>query len=227
MRKEFVIAAEPQTVPRLYAWRKPLIILACIAPLIAAGLLALLVNGVLLAPQTPGPKSSAADYYEFMANERGLPRLNGAQRAQFVQTIAERAVRDDHFADEFMTVMKRSPKDQQGLFRSNMVDAFLASMLADVRRYFSLSGAAQVAFLDDKIVEHKRNEKLFRRINLDKDALGSEKGNLLQMIMGKTSESEREQAVAYAGAMARRIAEILADDTLKKKFEDRLGSPLP
>lgn len=211
----------------MYNWRKLWIILACIAPLVAAGLLALLVNSVLLAPGTPGPKSTAADYFEFMANERGLPRLNGAQRAQFVKTIADRAIQDDRFASEFIAVMKRSPKDQQGVFRSNMVDAFLASMLADARRFQSLSGAAQLAFLDDKIVDHKRNEQLFRRINVDKESLSPEKGNVLQMIMGKTSEAERDQAMAYVTAMTRRITEILADETLKKRFEERLGMPLP
>lgn len=217
--------APPQ--PGFYAWRKPLIVAACVAPLFLAGLLWLLVNRILLAPSFPGPTAAAAQFYEFMADERGLPRLSASDRMKFVETIATRAAKDPKFTDDFLAAMKESAKDQQARLRSNLVNAFLDTTLSEVRRYNALSAAEQPAFLDDRIVEHKRDELLFRRIHIDKEAISSEKGDLLQMVLTRTTDAERQMAMAYAGAMQARVREILDDDNLKKKFEERVGAPLP
>ncbi len=53
------------------------------------------------------------------------------------------------------------------------------------------------------------------------------KDEMLQTLLQKTTEEERQLGFDYVRAVAARVAEIQADPELKQQFEDRIASVKP
>jgi hypothetical protein len=100
----------------------------------------------------------------------------------------------------------------------------------DVRRFHELPEAARPAYLDERIVAYNRLSKLLSNVQVDKNIAGSPadaQADLLSTLMQKTTEAERQMGLAYAQALAGRVAAILADPELKADFETRIAAPSP
>jgi hypothetical protein len=189
-----------------------------------------LVNEFVLAPAVPGEDATAQQCVEFVAHAKGLPRLDSQQRIAFVEARMHQAVEDESFRESFVSALRRSTKEERAAFRANLFDALKPRVLRDVHRFHELREEARVAWLDERLVDYKRLEMLLRTIRIDKHAFDedlADSRNLLNLIVAKTTASERSLCLAYLGALGQRATEILRRPELKEQFEQRLGFALP
>jgi hypothetical protein len=167
---------------------------------------------------------------QFIVHEKGLPRLSDPQREAFVEQQVRRLVKDPAFRASFLAEYRTSSPEEQKAFRANLFDAFKPIVMRDLRRYRELDAPARREFLDERIVAYNRMNAFRGEVRISKDAVGGaapSSGEILQLLIDKTTDEERQLGMAYAAALRARVEEILADQELKTKFEARIAAPEP
>lgn len=207
---------------------------ACLAPLTVLGGAWWAVDA-LLTPAVPGPDAPAAQWAEFIAHERGLPRQPPEQRLALLQSLLGRFGREAGWGEALAAALRRLPLEQQMDVRRHVFDAVRHAALRDIGTWQALGGAAAVSYLDDRIVEYNRLLRLLgpgrapgagRGVGAaGLEGLVPDRAALAQFIASGTSERERAAARAYADALARRVEEILADPQLRATIEAKIAAP--
>jgi len=214
-----------------YRWRRAKMVALCAAPIVALGGLWWFVAEVLLVPTVPGADTPADVVAQYMMHPKGLPRLRGTRCEAFLQAQVRRLVTDSAFRDRFLAEYRTSAPEQQEAFRSHLFDAFKPLLMRDIERYHALSGAARQDFLDERIVAYNQLSRFVGNTRIEKGTAGPapSQNELLGLLMGHTTEDERQRGTQYGQALAARIAVILADPELKAAFEARIaqGPPAP
>ena len=112
-----------------------------------------------------------------------------------------------------------------------MFKAFKPLLMRDIGKWLELTGARKANYLDQRIVEYNRMSRMAARAPSAGADLGSgisvDNAAMLKMVMGNTTEAERQSVEAYAKALAVRIGQILADPVLTAEFEKRIGTSPP
>ncbi|MBL8880227.1 MAG: hypothetical protein JNG88_14005 [Phycisphaerales bacterium] len=218
----------PGSLKSFYRARSLLIAIACIAPLLVLGGAWWLIAEVLLAPGIPTEASPPEDCVAYVVHDKGLRRLSPAEQEKFVRGQMARWLAQPAYREQFAAALRRSTADEQQAFRSNLFDVFKPHIMRDVAKFHATSGDGRRAFLDDRIIEYNRMGRVLRAGRVDKsafgDALPSPK-EMMDLIIVKTTQQERDQAQAFFTAMGGRIAEILADEPLKTEFEAKIAAP--
>jgi hypothetical protein len=167
---------------------------------------------------------------QFIAHDKGLPRLPQAERFEKLRSILRRAVDDEAFRTEMVAALRRSTSEEVSAFRANIFDTFKPVLMQDIRKYQSLSGPALDQFIDERIVEYNRMGAFFVNARVDKQSLVGvlpEPKDVLELALSRTTEEERNAAMEYQAALARRIEDILANPVLKAGFEARIAATGP
>lgn len=201
-----------------------------IVPIVILGIGWWILDAVVLSPSAPGPGAAAEQCVAFIAHPKGLARLDRGAREEFVDAQFRRLVEQPSFGPELAGALRRSTREEQEGFRNNLFDVFKPRILEDARRLHELPRDQRQAFLDAKLIDFKKSERLLRAVNISKGALGGamvDEAGALRMIQSKITDEERALGIAYFKAMAERAQEILADPDLKAQFEKTLGFPLP
>ncbi|GEM_PF-1629146 len=205
------------------------LLLACLIPPAALAGLWLLITR-LLTPPVPGGNTPADQVAQFIMHQRGLPRLNRAEREAFLGQQIGRLIQDGRFRERFAAEYRVSSPEEQKAFREHLFDAFKPIVMDDVRAYHALEATLRQQYLDERIVAYNRLSKLLSQVQVDRAALGSgvpSQSELLAILMERTTEQERDLATAYIQALAERVAEILANPDLKKRIEARIEAIEP
>jgi hypothetical protein len=219
---------QPSFAARFYRARPLLVALACASPLLVLGGLWWAVNALLLTPGVPDDDASAEECVRFIVHEKGLSRLGDGRRDRFLQHHLRRLVQDAALRDRFAAVLRRLTVEEQAAFRAHLFDAFKPHVLRDVRRFHDLQGEPRRRYLDERIVEYNRVAAFLQEARIDKRAFGSalpDAGQMTKLLLTRTSEQERELGLAYFGALAERVKQILADPELKRELEARIATP--
>ncbi len=216
----------PDSGRTLYPVRRILLGLALVAPVLVLGGVWWLVTQVLMTPAVPDTTTPADRLARFMAHAQGLPRLNVVEFEAFLKEQMPRLARDDAFHKRFLLEIRTSSPEEQEAFREHLLDAFKPLVMRDVRAFHGLAGAARAAFVDDRIVDYNRT--LGGELHVNKGDLFGEhapgSAELLDWLIKKTTEEERQMGIAYIQVLAARVAEILAEPELKAEFEARIAA---
>jgi hypothetical protein len=197
------------------------------APVLLLGVLWLVVTNVLLVPPVPEPATSARDVLRFIVHEKGLPRLDDATARRVFHEQLGRLGRNDEFRERFLRELRIASPTEQRAFRSHLFDVFKPIFIADMRQYHELIGEERQAFLDDRIVYYNRLSAALGKTELSADAaaeLTPDRQEMLQLVLSRTTEEERQMTGAYFSAIGARVEEILADPPLKAEFERRIAA---
>lgn len=214
----------------LYWRRRVVLVLACAAPVLVLAGLWLLVTQVLLVPAVPDATTPPDQVVQFIIHEKGLPRLSREKCDAVLKQQISRLVRDEPFRNRFAAEYRVSSPEEQKAFREHVFDAFKPLVMDDIRRFHELPESARQAYLDERIVTYNRLSKLLGSVQIDKNIAGSPadaQADLLTTLLQKTTEEERQMGIAYAQALAVRVAAILADPESKADFEKRIAAPTP
>ncbi len=212
-----------------YRWRRGLLILAGVSPLVVLAGLYLLVTQVLMVPGVPAAATPADRVAAFIIHEKGLPRLTLPQFESFLAAQLPRLLRDAALRDRFLAEIRTASSEEQKAFRTHLFDAFKQLVLRDAGEYQQLAADERTKYLDARIVAYNRLKAFGGEVQIDKGDLfgaaapGAEE--LLGLVTGGTTAQERSQALAYGGALKARVDEILADPALKTEVEARIQAP--
>ena len=218
----------PGSIRTFYQARRVLVILGCAAPVLVLAGVWWLVTQVLMVPAVPDGTTPPDRVASFMMHEKGLPRLHGRQATVFLEQQVRRLVDDDAFRTRFLAEIRTASPEDQKAFRSALFDIFKPMLLEDVKHYQELEGTARRDYLDERIVAYNRLAVYGGKTKISANALGAAApsgSELLQMVMAKTTEEERQLGMAYGTAVKARVDEILADPELKADFEARIAAP--
>lgn len=214
---------------RLYRRRKTLVVLACVAPVVALGGLYALVTQVLMIPAVPDATTPPDRVAQFVIHEQGLPRLEQSGFESFLKSQLPRLVHDKPFRERFLTEVRTASLDDQKAFRTHLFDAFKVLVLRDADHYFELTGEARAVYLDERIVAYNRMKAFGGDVTIDKgDLFGAaapSADEMLGLVTGRTTAEERQRGLTYGAALKARIDEILADAALKAAFDGRIRAP--
>lgn len=211
---------------RLYRLRRPLIALACAAPVLLLALVWWLVTDVILVPSIPQATTPPEQVVEFITHPKGLPWLAQARAETFLYEQVRRLLSDASFRDRFLSALRTASPDEQAAFRAHLFDAFKPIFMRDVHRFHELTGEQRRAYLDERIVAYNRMAAYAGRVEIRPDAihgLAPSQSQLLELLTQRTTEQERQLAAAYQAALQARVLEILADPELKADFEARIA----
>lgn len=213
---------------RFYRVRRAGRFAALAAPVL--GLLGLwwVVTEVLMVPPMPGEASSGDAAAAFIMHAKGLPRLGAERREAFLEVQGRRLATDDAFRERFLAAYRTASPGEQQDFRVHLFDALKPVVFRDVAQYERCPASERESYLDDRIVYYNRIGRMWGGTTISKHMLG--RGALspteaLEFILGRTTEPERERAVAYARALAARVESILAQPELKAALEARIAAP--
>lgn len=218
----------PGSLKSFYRARRLLVALGCIAPLIVLGGAWWLIAEVILVPGMPNEASPPEDCVAYVAHDKGLRRLTADEQEKFVRGQLSRWLGQTAYREQFAAALRRSTADEQKAFRSNLFDVFKPHVMRDVAKFHTTMGDARRAFLDDRIIEYNRMGRVLRAGRVDKSAFGDALPNpkeMMELVVAKTTQQERDQAQTFFTALGGRIAEILADEPLKKEFEAKIAAP--
>lgn len=218
----------PGSLKSFYHARRTLIVLACIAPLALLGGAWWLVVEVLLAPRTPTAGSPPEDCVAFVVHDKGLRRLSAADQEKFVRGQMARWLAQPAYREQFAAALRRSTADEQKAFRANLFDIFKPHIMQDVTRFHATRDDARREFLDDRIIEYNRMGRVMRAGRVDKTAFGDSLPSpkeLMDLIMEKTTQDERDQAMGFFVALVARRDQIYADEKLRAQFEAKIEAP--
>lgn len=227
---DYADGVHPGSVKTLYRLRRVGLILACVTPVLALAGLWLLVTQVLLVPSTPNESTPPDALARYIMHEKGLPRLKGPRCEAFLQQQIRRLVQDEPFRQRFLAEYRTASPDEQKAFRTHLFDAFKPLVMRDIRGYQQTAEPARQAYLDERIVAYNRMNAFVGDVRLGKSDLGPAapgSDEMLQLLMQKTSEEERQAGVAYGVAVAARVQQILADPELKAAMEARIAAKEP
>lgn len=201
---------------------------ALVAPLLLLGAAWLAVDRLILAPPVPGPEAQAAEVVGFVAHARGLPRLDRQQAVEFLQAQAGRLAREAEFRSAVLAALNRSPAEARAAFEGNLIDVLKPLVMADVYRYKGTPPERQRDFLDDRIVAYNSTAGAYQSAfnkELPTDGLFSRE-RLMRLLLSKTTEQERNDALVFGQAYGARVEAIVADPTLKRDFEQRIAETI-
>lgn len=218
----------PGSLKSFYHARRTLLALACIAPLALLGGVWWLIAEVFLAPGIPNEQSPPEDCVVYIVHDKGLRRLSATAQEKFVREQMTHWLARPDYREGFAAALRRSTADEQKAFRSNLFDVFKPHIMADVERFHATPAESRRAFLDERIIEYNRLGRVLRAGRVEKSAFGDalpSPREMMDLIFEKTTQQERDLAQAFFNAMGTRIAEILADETLKAEFEARIAAP--
>ena len=219
----------PGSITTLYRLRRVGLILACLAPVLLAGGVYLIVTQVLLVPAVPDAATPPDRLLRFIVHEKGLPRLRGEKCETFLQQQIQRLVRDEGLRNRFLAEYRTANPEEQKAFREHLFDAIKPIVMRDIHAYQAMPEAGRPAYLDERIVTYNRMNAFWGDVRISKNDLGPGQpgpDELLGMLTQKTTEAERQSGVAYGAALHARVLQILADPALKAEFEARItGRP--
>lgn len=218
----------PGSLKTFYHARRTLLVLACVAPLALLGGVWWLIAEVILAPGMPNERSAPEDCVAYIVHDKGLRRLSPAAQETFIREQLARWLAQPAYRERFAAALRRSTSDEQKAFRSTLFDVFKPHIMADAERYHAAAAESRRAFLDERIVEYNRMGRVLRAGRMEKSAFGDalpSPREMMDLVIEKTTQQERDMAQAFFNAMGSRIAEILSDDALKADFEARIAAP--
>lgn len=213
-----------------YRNRRVALLGLCLLPVVLVGTAWWVVNEIVLARPIPGATAGGEEAVQFIAHEKGLVRLSEPERFDALQQILRRAVAEPTFRNDMVAALRRSTADEVAAFRANIFDTFKPVLMKDVRAYQALNGGALAKFIDERIVAYNRMGAFFANTRVDKQSLVGvlpEPKDVLALIFSRTTEEERNAALAYQAVLAQRIEQILADPALKAEFEARIAASDP
>ena len=214
----------PGSTRTFYRTRRALLVLAWLLPVLVLGGGWWLVTEVLLAPRVPTKTSGAEDVFEFIVDEKGLPRLAEPQVGEFFAAQLERLRNDAALREQFLSIYRTASSSQQEAFRAHLFDAFKPGVLRDARSFCELPESQRREFLDARVLDYARLAAFWGNVRISKEALGGgalSPTEMLGLVMNKTTPEEREIATTYFTAYGARVNEIIANPDLKRVFEDR------
>ena len=212
-----------------YRWRRGLLILAGVSPLVVLAGLYLLVTRVLMVPGVPAAATSADRVAAFIIHEKGLPRLTLPQFEAFLAAQLPRLLRDAAFSERFLAEVRTASLEEQKVFRAHLFESFKQLVLRDAGQYQQLAADQRTRYLDERIVAYNRLKAFGGDVSIDKGDLfgaaapGAEE--LLGLVTGRTTAQELSLALAYGGALKTRVDEVLATPALKAEIEGRIQAP--
>lgn len=218
----------PGSIKTLYRLRRVGQLLLWGSPLLLLLGLYLLVTLVLLRPGLPGPEAEPEQVVQFIAHKQGLPRLKPPEVERFLEGQIQRLLRDEAYRDGFLREVRTASIEDQEAFRSHLFDAIKPTVMADIRAFHALLPAERLNLLDERIVAYNRLARVAGGAGISKDALGQTAPNpqqMLDLLMRKTTDEERQLGLAYLQALQLRVLTILADPDLKAEFEARIADP--
>jgi hypothetical protein len=216
------------SIQTFYRTRRLLQALAVALPLVLAGLAWWLVNQYVLTPPIPDGSAPAETVVQFIAHEKGLPRLAPAEAEAFLAAQTERIRTSPALLSEFLSVHRTLTAEESQRFSAHMVAVYKPAILRDVTAFLALEADERAAFLDAAIIRYNRAARLWQGVRVNKSMLGNaaaRQSDLLAAILSLTTEDERQQAGAFVTALTRRIGEIQADADLQAEFERRIAAP--
>jgi hypothetical protein len=218
----------PGSIATFYRARRALVVLAWLAPVLLLAGAWVLVDEVLLAPRIPDEQTPANELLAYIVNSRGLPRLSAERRCTLLEQQARRLLADAALRAQFLAAYRTAGRDEQEAFRVHVFDAFKPLVMRDVRGYSALAADdSRRSFLDQRIVAYGRLAAMWGSARISRRVLGSgapDTGELLQLVMDRTSADERDAAAAYLKAYAARVGEVLADPELKRALEEQVAA---
>lgn len=220
----------PGSVRTLYRLRRVGLIVACAAPVLALAGIWLLVTQVLLVPRTPDESTPPDVVARYIIHEKGLTQLKGPRCETFLQQQIRRLIRDEPFRKRFLAEYRTASPEEQKAFRTHLFDAFKPLVMRDIRMFQELPEPARQEYLDERIVAYNRMNAFVGDVRISKHDLGPAapgSEEMLQFLMQKTTEEERQAGMAYAAALAVRVQQILAAPELKATMETRIAAEEP
>lgn len=214
----------------LYDRRKLRAVAGLAAPVILLGALWWLTTEVWLLPARPTAETPAHAVFAYIAHPKGMMRLGTPEQEAFLRVQAERLARDEPFRTRFAAEFRVSSPDERTAFTHNLFDTLKTIIMSDVRAYHVLTPAERATFIDEHIVKYRRLSKMVETVKVDPELLGSRdelKGEMLGLLLGRTTDAERQLGAAYFQALAARVQEILADPRLTADFEARIAATQP
>ncbi len=214
---------------RFDRWRRGLLVLAGVSPLVILAGLYLLVTQVWMVPGVPAAATSADRVAAFIIHEKGLPRLTLPQFEAFLVAQLPRLLRDAAFRERFLAEVRTASLEEQRVFRAHLFESFKQLVLRDAGQYQQLPPDQRTTYLDERIVAYNRLKAFGGEVSIDKGDLfgaaapGAEE--LFGLVTGRTTAQERSQALAYGGALKARVDEILASPARKAEIEGRIQAP--
>lgn len=205
--------------------RTILLVLAGVAPLLAAAGLWWVVDAWVLAPRIPGATSGGEECVSFVAHEKGLVRLSAERQRRFLDEQRARMLRDVEFRRDVLSALRRAAPDTRAALEGNLLDALKPTLLDDVRRYHALTPAERPDFLDERLVEYQRFLGAFSGERAESAGL-FDKQRLTNLILARTSDAERELGAVYVTSLLARQQEIRADADLRRRFELRVADAM-
>jgi hypothetical protein len=209
-------------------WWRMVLLLA--APVLVLAAVWVGVTQLLLKPAVPGATAPPDQVVQFIVHPAGLPRLDRRRAEAFLEQQVRRLVRDAAFRGRFLAEYRVASPEEQQAFRAHLFDAFKPRVMDDIRAYSASEPDRRAAFLDDRIIAYNRLNAFLGPVHINRTDLGPgapSPQEVLDLLMQKTTEQERQMGLAYALALKSRVEEILADPTLKADFEARLAAPPP
>jgi hypothetical protein len=206
-----------------------LLSLAGLSPLLVLGGAWWLVNRFVLAPRAPGPDATPDEVIQFVANEKGLPRLGPTNGKALLDRLATHMAADAPFRERLVAALRRESLDVQQAFRSNVFQTIKPALLSDIRRYHEIPGEQRGEFLDQRVVEYQRLAGAFRSSGAGgslRDLL-PDREELLRMLIANTTDEERDLGSAYVTAYLARVQQIRADPQLQEQFNQRVAAGPP
>lgn len=210
----------------LYRFRRPLLIMALIAPVVLLGLTWWIVTQVLMAPAVPTVKTPAVDVARFIQHPKGLPRLDTSEFEAFLEIQLARLRDNASFRERFLAELRIMSRDEVEQFNEHLFDAMKPLVMRDVRRFHELDPADRQVYLDDRIIEYNRINAAWGDTRISKGMLGPaamSPQQTLDLLLRKTTEEERQRALAYGAAIHARVEEILADPQLEKQIRAEIA----
>jgi hypothetical protein len=212
--------------------RQILAFLACVSPLLVLGGAWWAVDTYVLAPPVPSAQDTAEVHARFLAHPKGLPRLRGRRLEQFLDRQSSRLLTDAAFREQLAVALRRSPPESQEAARRHLAAAYKPRVMADVRRFHELGGAARSAYLDDRIVHYMRLASALRAGSGEEGqramrTLLPDREQIAQLLLSATSQEERALGMEFLSAYQARVQQIVADPDLKRQFETRIAALPP
>ena len=212
----------------LYRFRRPLQIAALAAPVVVLLGVWWLVTQVLMVPPVPDGTSAGDAVARFIMHEKGLPRVGANERDAFIETQVRRLAREDAFRDRFLAEYRTASPEDQKSFRAHLFDALKPVVFRDIEAFEQQPEDQRATYLDDRIVYYNRVARMWGSTTISKQMLGAgalSPTEALEFVLGRTTEVERERALAYGRALATRVEQILVDPELKATVEARIAAP--
>jgi hypothetical protein len=215
----------PGSVQTFYQPRRLILIAACAAPVILLLIVWWAVTQFFLVPAVPDDDASPEAIARFLIHEKGLPRLAPRQAEQVFRRQARRLAADPPLRDRFLRQIRIASPEQQRQLRRHVMDFLKDVLISDIREYHQRPADAQLAYLDERIIDYNRLRNAFGETDLSPDLVGvlqPSKAEAWDWLMNHTTPEERQLLAEFRQLLVRRIEQILADPELEAEIRRRI-----